>query len=163
MIWEQGEALKADPALAIAYERRGAARIAKAMQSSKPNLKEAVADITKALEIDSNLPEALCDRALLVGMAGDLQKAAADADAAIAGAPKLARAHYTRGLIHAQQKDAAGAIKCFDEAITLDPKSGDAFVGRGNADAIDVVYVACCAKKKSVAFAVCPRQQAVSR
>jgi len=133
VIWEQGEALKADPALAIAYERRGAARIAKAMQSSKPNLKEAVADITKALEIDSNLPEALCDRALLVGMAGDLQKAAADADAAIAGAPKLARAHYTRGLIHAQQKDAAGAIKCFDEAITLDPKSGDAFVGRGNA------------------------------
>jgi tetratricopeptide (TPR) repeat protein len=133
VIWEQGEALKADPGLAIAYERRGAARIAKAMQSSKPNLKEAIADITKALEIDPNLPEALCDRALLTGMAGDLQRAAADADAAVAAAPKLARAHFTRGIVHVQQKDSAAAIKCFDEAIDLDPKNADAFVGRGNA------------------------------
>jgi tetratricopeptide (TPR) repeat protein len=133
VIWEQGEAIKIDPALAIAYERRGAARIAKAMQSAKPNFSEAIKDVAKALELDPKMGEALCDRSLLRGIAGDLKGAGADADAAIAASPKLARAHLQRGMISIREKDAAGAVKHFDEAIRLDPRGADAFVARGQA------------------------------
>jgi tetratricopeptide (TPR) repeat protein len=133
VIWEQGEAIKIDPALAIAYERRGAARIAKAMQSAKPNFSEAIQDVAKALELDPKMGEALCDRSLLRGIAGDLKGAVADADAAIAASPKLARAHLQRGMISIREKDASGAVKHFDEAIKLDPRSADALVARGQA------------------------------
>jgi len=133
VIWEQNEAIKADSTLAIAYERRAAAHIAKAMRSAKPNFTEAIKDVAKALELDPKMGEALCDRSLLRGIAGDLKSAAADADAAIAASPKLARAHLQRGMISIREKDAAGAMKHFDEAIALDPRSADAFVARGQA------------------------------
>jgi tetratricopeptide (TPR) repeat protein len=133
VIWEQGEALKADPNLAVAYERRGAAHIAKAMSSAKPNFAEAIKDVAKALELDPKMGEALCDRSLLRGIAGDMAGAVADADEAIAVSPKLARAHMQRGMIAVRQKDVAGGIKFLDEAIRLDPMSADAFLARGQA------------------------------
>lgn len=132
-IGDQNRAIELDPKLAIAYERRAAARITKALKSAKPNLKDATADVAKALELDPNLPEALCDRAFLAGLAGDLKKAAADADAAIAAAPKLARAHLTRGLVHAHAKEPEAAIRSFDAALEIDPKLADALAGRGQA------------------------------
>jgi len=135
VIWEQGEALKADPNLAIAYERRGAARLAKAARSSKPKAEAeaAVKDISKALELDPKMGEAICDRSLVRMLNGDVAGAAADADAAIAASPKLARAHMQRGIVAVKQKDAAGAMKFFDEAIRLDPRSAEAFAARGQA------------------------------
>ena len=130
-ISDQGEALKADPTLAIAHERRAAARIAKALQAAKPNFTDAIKDVAKALELDPKMGEALCDRSLLRAIAGDVKGAAVDADAAIAAAPRLARAHFQRGVIAMREKDAPGAVKHFDSAIGLDPKYADAFVERG--------------------------------
>lgn len=133
VIWDQNKAIELDPKLAVAYERRAAARIAKGGKE----IAKALPDLTKALELDPKLAEALCDRSVLAAMSGNLDAAAADAEAAIAAAPKLARAHMQRGLVAMRSKDKDKsktltlATASFDEAIRLDPKLAEAFLARG--------------------------------
>jgi len=136
VIWDQNKAIDLDPKLAIAYERRAAARIAKGGKE----VAKAAADVSKALELDPKLPEALCDRALLAAIGGDIDRAVVDVEAAIAAAPKLARARLQRGLLWLQKKDASQAIAALDEAIRLDPKVADAYAARGQANLANKAY-----------------------
>ena len=136
VIWEQNKAIEIDPKLAIAYERRAAARIAKGGKE----VAKAAADVSKALELDPKLPEALCDRSLLAAIGGDMDRAVVDVEAAIAAAPKLARARLQRGLLWLQKKDTEQAIAALSEAIRLDPKSADAYAARGQANLVAKAY-----------------------
>ena len=136
VIWEQNKAIEIDPKLAIAYERRAAARIAKGGKE----VAKAAADVSKALELDPKLPEALCDRSLLAAIGGDIDRAVVDVEAAIAAAPKLARARLQRGLLWLQKKDTEQAIAALSEAIRLDPKSADAYAARGQANLVAKAY-----------------------
>ena len=136
VIWEQNKAIEIDPKLAIAYERRAAARIAKGGKE----VAKAAADVSKALELDPKLPEALCDRSLLAAIGGDMDRAVVDVEAAIAAAPTLARARLQRGLLWLQKKDTEQAIAALSEAIRLDPKSADAYAARGQANLVAKAY-----------------------
>ena len=136
VIWEQNKAIEIDPKLAIAYERRAAARIAKGGKE----VAKAAADVSKALELDPKLPEALCDRSLLAAIGGDMDRAVVDVEAAIAAAPTLARARLQRGLLWLQKKDTEQAIAALSEAIRLDPKSADAYAARGQTNLVAKAY-----------------------
>jgi tetratricopeptide (TPR) repeat protein len=82
----------------------------------------------------------LCDRSLLAAIGGDIDRAVVDVEAAIAAAPKLARARLQRGLLWLQKKDAEQAIAALSEAIRLDPKSADAYAARGQANLVAKAY-----------------------
>ena len=100
VIADQNKALELDPNLAVAYQRRAAAIIAKADTKSDPQK-----DLDQALTLDPNFTEALCDRALLYSMKGELPRAKADLDLALKIDPHCAKAHLQRGRAYLSQKN----------------------------------------------------------
>lgn len=63
---------------------------------------------------------------------GDLDRAIAGCDQAIAPDSQDAQAYYNRGVICAQSGDLEGAMRDFDKAIELNPDYGAAYHDRGN-------------------------------
>lgn len=61
---------------------------------------------------------------------GDLDKAIAAFDAAIAVAPRLSIAYLNRGLAHDRRGDGAAALADLDQAVQLSPKSARAYYNR---------------------------------
>lgn len=59
---------------------------------------KAVADLEKAISLDQNLVDALCDRAYLYALNRDPVKAMADLDLAIRKDPKFVKAHVQKGM-----------------------------------------------------------------
>ena len=112
MIADQNKALELDPNLAVAFQRRAAAIIAKADTKSDPQK-----DLDQALALNPNFTEALCDRALLYSMKGELPRAKADLDQALKIDPNCAKAHLQRGRAYLSQKNYDEAIAWFRESL----------------------------------------------
>ncbi len=62
---------------------------------------------------------------------GELDKASAEIDRALALNPKFAEAFVTRGIIFTMKHDNARALEALDRAIALNPQSIESFYARG--------------------------------
>ncbi len=73
------------------------------------------------------------NRALAYDRRGELEKALADYDLAIAISPEFADAYINRGILYGETSRFEKAIEDFDRAITLDPENAKAYLNRGAA------------------------------
>jgi tetratricopeptide (TPR) repeat protein len=90
-------------------------------KKAKGDLDGAIADYSKAVEINPRYAEAYANRGLARKTKGDLDGAIADYDEAIALNPRLKEAHNNRGLARQLKGDLDEAISDFDKALEIDP------------------------------------------
>ena len=110
---------------AFTYFRRGLA------YDKKGDLDRAIADFTKALELDPNHAPAYYYRGLAYDKKGDLDRAIADFTKALELDPNHAPAYYYRGLAYDKKGDLDRAIADFTKALELDPNDAPAYFYRG--------------------------------
>ncbi|WP_329177564.1 tetratricopeptide repeat protein [Streptomyces sp. NBC_01477] len=91
-------------------------------------LDEALADLSKVIELDPNYADYYFDRADARRRLGDLDGATADCDTAISLSPPFYELHYNRGDIKAEAGDVAGAVADFAYVVELEPDQLDARV-----------------------------------
>jgi len=113
------------PALANAYDSRGAA------WASEGQHDRAIADFTKAIELDPNLSAAYVNRALSRSEKGESDMAIADYDAALELSPNDARAHAGRAFEWSMKGEYKRAIANYDDLIRLEPRAQRGYFGRG--------------------------------
>jgi tetratricopeptide (TPR) repeat protein len=101
--------------------------------SKKANLDSAIADFTKAIEINPKDVVAYGNRGLAWHKKGDYDKAIADFTKVTEIDPKYAPTYYNRGLTWEKKGDYDKAIADYSKAIEIDPKLGWAYNNRGNA------------------------------
>jgi tetratricopeptide (TPR) repeat protein len=99
----------------------------------KKDYGRAIADYTKAIEIDPNNANAYKNRGDAYDDEKDYDRAIADYTKAIEIDPKYANVHYNRGLTYSNKKDYDRAIADYTKAIEIDPNYGNTFFKRGNA------------------------------
>ena len=87
----------------------------------------ALADYSKAIELEANFAPAYHARGRLKLRKGDLDGAIADFTKAIESDPKYFAVYYDRGLIKKATGDWDGAISDFSQVIDLYPKSANHF------------------------------------
>jgi tetratricopeptide (TPR) repeat protein len=122
-------AIQKAPRLAKAYAARGALRAA----LKEPDVLE---DFDKAHELDPRDPLIFQGRGLYFMQKGDLGQALADADKAVALAPKLAGGYTLRAMVRLQRKDAPDKARALDDAAKaaqLNPSSSDAHLAKAMA------------------------------
>jgi tetratricopeptide (TPR) repeat protein len=108
------------------YYERGWAR------AEKGDYEGAIADLTKAIELNPKQARAYAERGWARRQRGDYDGAIADYNRAIELAPRVSSAYYdNRGLARLEKGDCGGAIADFTKVIELDPKHARAYVGRG--------------------------------
>lgn len=93
----------------------------------------AIADYTKALEINPQLQKVWFQRAMLKTYSNDDQGAIADYGKAVEVDPAYGLAWFNRGLLRLGRKDHDGAISDLTKAIDLKPTDADTYFNRGNA------------------------------
>jgi tetratricopeptide (TPR) repeat protein len=93
---------------------------------------QAIADFSKAIELDPTHPVAFCVRANSLINLGKTDMALADCNEAIRLAPRFAAAYHNRGLIWTDVGQPDRAVEDFSEAIRLDPQHTFAYHNRGN-------------------------------
>lgn len=120
------------------YARRGLAWII------EDDLDEALADFTRAIELNPKDLRALTGRARTLTLLEQHAKAAEDWTAVIALDPDAEANHLKRGVSHLAAGNTAAAMADFDKSIALDPKNIDGFIGRAN------VFVALKDKEKAL-------------
>lgn len=91
-------------------------------------LEEALADLSKVIELDPNYADYYFDRADVRRRLGDLAGAVADCDTAISLSPPFYELHYNRGDIKAEAGDVEGALADFGYVVELEPDQLDARV-----------------------------------
>src|SRR5215470_9394771 len=116
-----------DRAVADFYIGRGAAYL------SKGDNDRAIADLTKAIEIDPKYAAAYNSRGNAYRDRKDYDQAIADHTRAIEIDPKYAAAYNNRGNAYRDKKDYDQAIADYTTAIEIDPKYAAAYNNRGNA------------------------------
>ena len=129
----RGTALNAVPPLkpdftpedAVGYSRRAFARI------QEGDLDGAIADGTKAIELDPGLSAGYFNRAVARSRQGDQDGAIADYSKVIELDPKSPFAHFNRGTARYQKGDNEGAIADFTKAIEIDSEKSAAYMNRG--------------------------------
>ena len=92
---------------------------------------KAIADCSKAIELDPALAKAYYYRGRAFNGKGDFEKAIADYSKAIELDPKDARFYNNRGLAKQAKGDLEGAIEDFSKAIELKPDFSDAYFNQG--------------------------------
>jgi len=92
----------------------------------------AIADYTRALEIDPRFREAYSNRGLAWSRRADFEGAIADFTAALRIDPRYVDALLNRGAALCGRGDLRGALADADEALRLSPRSSRARLGRGN-------------------------------
>src|SRR6266567_190713 len=92
----------------------------------------AIADCTRAIDLDPKSEPAVYRRGALKLQKGDNNGAIADLTRAIELSPNTADYYNDRGLAKLRKRDNDGAIVDFTRAIELDPKNANAFNNRGN-------------------------------
>ena len=107
-------ALQLDPGHTLA--RYNLARVL----SRTDRISEAIEELTRALAIEPR-PEAHYTLGVIYWHTGDLDRAARELRAAIAGQPDYAEAHYTLGAVLKARRDWAGAATELRRAIALRP------------------------------------------
>jgi len=95
----------------------------------------AIADYTKAIELDPNYVIAYINRGVMKAALKDYYGSIADFTKAIEIDPNFAIAYYSRGLSKDNLKDIYGAISDYTKAIEVYPYYEDAYYNRGNAKA----------------------------
>src|SRR5262249_25679927 len=120
------EIARQNPRDAVAYYRRGMANAA-----TRRDFEKAIADFSKAIEIDPNYAESFNERGIAYREMKDYNRAIADQTKAIEINPRFARAYNSRGNAYHEMKDYARAIADTDKAIEVDPSYARAYNARG--------------------------------
>ena len=97
------------------------------------NLRGAIADFDRGIELNPNYAEAYFLRGVAKVMLGDHDGAIADYDQAIELNPNYAEACFSRGVAKFVQRDYHGAIADYDRGIELKPDDAEAYFLRGGA------------------------------
>ena len=79
----------------------------------------AIAEFSKAIEVDPKLAKAHYNRGLTYFEKGEFDKAIADFNEAIEVDPKFAKAYYNRGTLHAARGEVAKAVSDLEKFIEL--------------------------------------------
>src|SRR5215470_4024011 len=111
--------------IAIDYFNRGV------VEKANGDFDGAIADYTRAIELDPKYAAAYSDRGNAKQAKGDLDGAIADCNRAIELDPKDAMAHKNRGVAKKLKGDLEGAIADYTRAVQLDPKFAAAYFHRG--------------------------------
>jgi tetratricopeptide (TPR) repeat protein len=111
--------------LAAAYTERGM------VHHHKKAYDRAIADHTKAIEIDPRYANAFHNRCSGYVASNDFARAVTDCSKAIEFDPLHGPSYEQRGHAHLEMKDYHLAIADFNEAIRLDPGDAVAFANRG--------------------------------
>ena len=94
----------------------------------------AIADYTRAIELDPKMAAAYVNRAKALNDKGDYVGAIADSTTAIElGHPEIYLAYYHRGFARRRTKDLSGAISDFTKALELKPTHDLTLIGRAAA------------------------------
>lgn len=110
---------------AIAYTNRGVAfRIRGGLQRS-------LADLNRAIELDSGLAPIYANRGLVYQYMGEPDPALADLNRAIELDPNNAVFYLNRGAVYQRLKDKNHALADYDRAIELQPNNAMAYTNRG--------------------------------
>jgi tetratricopeptide (TPR) repeat protein len=112
------------------YNERGT------VKDSNGDFDGAIADYTRATELDPKFSEACYNRGLAKKHKGDFDGAIADYNHVIEANPndvKFARAYCDRGVARRKKGDVDGAISDYNRTLDLDPKYSIAYLNRGNA------------------------------
>jgi tetratricopeptide (TPR) repeat protein len=121
------EILRQDPNSAIALFKRGKAHLD---YLTKRELPLAIADLTKAIEIDAKYADSYHLRGIAWQFNGELPRAIADQSKAIEINPAFAGAYYYRGLVHQEQGDDDHVLADYNRAIEIDPAYTPAYLNR---------------------------------
>ena len=113
------------PNYALAYFKRGNAR------KEMGDLSGALSDYTKAIDLDSNLPQVFNNRGNTLKAMGDYEAAIKDYDRAIELNPRFAFAYNNRGAAWFLTGALDRAIKDYDRAINLKRDYALAYANRG--------------------------------
>jgi tetratricopeptide (TPR) repeat protein len=135
--------------VAWAYYNRGNAHRAKGEND------RAIADYTRAIEINPKHANAFISRGMAYHAKGENDRAIADYTMAIVLNPKDVWAYYNRGNAHRAKGENDLAIADYTRAIEINPKHANAFNNRG------IAYAAL--GKREEAIADCRRALAIDR
>jgi tetratricopeptide (TPR) repeat protein len=121
------EAVAHDPQLADAFEARARVWL------RKGNKERAAADYARAADLmKPREARDFLDRSILYELAGDADKALADADRALELAPRLSAAFRQRGSVYRGQNDRARAVAEYKQALAvLAPRLAADYFDRG--------------------------------
>lgn len=114
-----------NPQTATEYYNRGVER------QSKGDINAAVADYTKAIELDPKSFSAYNNRGNLRQDKGDLKGAILDYSTAAVINPRHATAFFNLGHAYQSRKDYPGAIREYGKAIEVKPDYAMAYANRG--------------------------------
>ena len=92
---------------------------------------EAIANFTKAIELNPDYAEAYYARGHVYGKQGEYDQSIANLTKAIELNPDYAQVYYFRGLTYSGQGEHDQAIQDFTKAIELNPKLAEAYYFRG--------------------------------
>jgi tetratricopeptide (TPR) repeat protein len=150
------EAIRLDDKLAAAYVFRGRAYAAGASHvleigekfsdfrslmknyvnltaDQKDAFDKAIADDTRAIQLDPKLAAAYYDRGFVYNSIGDYDKAIADYNQAIRLNPNSANTYNRRGIAYRSKGDYGRAIADYNQAINLEPNLAETYANRGAA------------------------------
>jgi len=122
------KAIALDPAFTKAFVTRGYCKIHK----SPPDLAGALADLTRAVELDPDSAEALVLRGEVYFRQRSYQAALADLKRGAEIDPSYPRALYNRGLARLQVGDLAGAMSDLDKHLAADSEDVWGYIGRAD-------------------------------
>jgi tetratricopeptide (TPR) repeat protein len=118
------ELLRQQPMNVVAYNHRGNG------YRAAGNYDLAIADHTKAIEIDPKFALAYNSRCADFASKGDYDAAIADCSKAIELNPKYAAAYFNRGIASGRKGDFDRAIADHGQSISLNPRYAKAYNGR---------------------------------
>jgi tetratricopeptide (TPR) repeat protein len=98
---------------------------------SKGEDDQALADDSKAIELDPNYVSAYSNRGIARGNKGDLDAAIADVTRAVEIDPQYAWGFMSRGILHSKRREPGPAHADFGKAIEIDPNCAFAYALRG--------------------------------
>jgi tetratricopeptide (TPR) repeat protein len=90
----------------------------------------AIADLDRALKLNTEFAEAYNDRGRAKKEIGDVDGALADYDRALKVNPKYAPAYNNRAIIKMEKQNLNGALADYNRAINLDPRRAELFQNR---------------------------------
>ena len=96
----------------------------------KGNLRQAIADFTKAIEISPDYAEAYHDRGIVYHDMGNLDQAISDYGRVIQLKPDFAYAYSNRGNTYNEKSNPDLAIIDFNKALEINPNLAEAYYGR---------------------------------